>query len=101
MNRSATLFVQLLPIEKGNRLSSAERRHQLEEYLFEDDAQFRMELQGVFGAFRTKCNKWSLEFAFAEFYKRKGQRWPGARGERLNSARGREYVRLRLQEWCS
>jgi Zn-dependent peptidase ImmA (M78 family) len=98
---SATLFVQLLPAEVGNQLSKAEKRQQLEAFLFKDDDQFRMQLQGVFGAFRPKCKVWTLETAFAEFYKQKGQRWSGVRGMRLNSVKGREYVRLRLQEWCS
>lgn len=97
---SATLFVQLLPADVGNQLSSAERRHQLEEYLFKDDDQFRMQLQGVFGAFRPKCQNWSLDEAFAEFYKQRGEKWQGVRRTRLHSAKGKEYVRLRLQEWC-
>jgi hypothetical protein len=61
----------------------------------------RMQLQDVFGAFRPKCKDWTLDFAFTEFFEKKGGRWQGARHARLNSAKGREYVRLRLQEWCS
>ncbi|MSU80426.1 MAG: ImmA/IrrE family metallo-endopeptidase [Gemmataceae bacterium] len=99
-NQSSTLFVQLLPEEDGNRLSNAERRRPLEDFLFKDDNQFRMELQGVFGSFRPKCADWTLEVAFAEFYKQKGERWSGTRRTRLNSVKGREYVRLRLSEWC-
>ena len=99
--RQATLFVQLLPSEVGNQLSAAERRIQLEEYLFKEDNQFRMELQGVFGAFRPKCKSWSLNVAFNEFFKQKGDRWDGQRRSRLHSEKGREYVRLRLKEWCS
>ncbi len=98
---SATLFIQLLPADAGNQLSNVERRQQLEEYLFKNDEQFRMQLQGVFGAFRPKCKDWTLDFAFTEFFEKKGGRWQGARHARLNSAKGREYVRLRLQEWCS
>lgn len=97
----ATLFVQLLPAEVGNLLSNVELRRQLEAYLFKDDNQFRMELQGVFGAFRSQCKGWSLDVGFAEFYKQKGDRWEGNRRTRLNSKKGREYVRLRLQELCS
>lgn len=100
-HNSATLFVQLLPSEVGNQLSAAERRIQLEEYLFKEDNQFRMELQGVFGAFRPKCKSWSLNVAFNEFFKQKGDRWDGQRRSRLHSEKGREYVRLRLKEWCS
>lgn len=98
---STTLFVQLLPGDIGNQLSKSERRRELEEYLFKNDNEFRMQLQGVFGAFRPKCKEWPLEMAFAEFFQQKGERWQGARRARLNSAKGREYVRLRLQDWCS
>lgn len=97
----ATLFVQLLPSAVGNQLSAVERRIELEEYLFKGDNEFRMQLQGVFGAFRPKCKGWSLTMAFAEFFKQKGDRWDGQRRARLHSDKGREYVRLRLQEWCS
>ncbi len=97
---SATLFVQLLPADIGNQLSKTEKRQQLEDFLFKNDDQFRMQLQGVFGAFRPKCTAWSLDVAVEEFFKQKGKRWTGARGTRLNSEKGREYVRLRLQEWC-
>ena len=100
LHNSFTLFVQLLPADVGNQLSVAERRRLLEEYLFKDDNQFRMQLQGVFGAFRPKCENWSLDEAFAEFFEQKGERWHGTRRTRLHSAKGKEYVRLRLQEWC-
>jgi uncharacterized protein DUF955 len=101
LHNTTTLFVQLLPAEAGNRLSSMERRQQLEEYLFKDDNEFRMRLQGVFGAFRPKCAGLTLDMAIAEFYKQKGEYWTGARRTRLHGHRGREYVRLRLQPWCS
>jgi len=100
-HNSATLFVQLLPAEVGNQMSAVERRILLEEHLFKDDDQFRMQLQGVFGAFRPKCKNWSLNVAFNEFFKQKGDRWDGQRRSRLHSEKGREYVRLRLREWCS
>lgn len=98
---SATLFVQLLPVDAGNRLSNDERRRELEAHLFKDDDEFRRQLQGVFGAFRPKCDGVALDDAMATFYEQKGERWQGARRTRLNSPKGREYVRLRLQEWCS
>ena len=96
----ATLFVQLLPANEGRRPSSAERRQELEAFMFKDDKQFRMQLQGVFGAFRSLCKDWSLDVGFAEFYRQKGQRWEGERRARLHSNEGREYVRLRLRELC-
>jgi hypothetical protein len=97
---SATLFVQLLPAGVGNQLAPPERRQQLEAFLFGDDDEFRMSLQGVFGAFRPKCTDWTLDEAVSEFYRAKSDRWDGVRRTRLLSAKGREYVRLRLQEWC-
>ena len=98
---SSTLFVQLLPTEMGNRPSNDERRRDLEGYLFDGDNEFRMQLQGVFGAFRPKCQELNLESAVATFYRDKAPRWQGLRHTRLFSAKGREYVRLRLAEWCS
>lgn len=97
---TTTLFVQLLPLQVGNQVTNPEKRRQLEEYLFNDDNAFRMSLQGVFGDFRPKCNGLSLEAAFLKFYQEKGNRWDGQRQVRLNSAKGKEYVRLRLSEWC-
>ncbi len=97
---SATLFVQILPTDAGNRLSNDERRRELEAYLFKDDDDFRKQLQGVFGAFRPKCEGLDLDFAVATFFEQKGERWQGAPRTRLNSPKGREYVRLRLQDWC-
>lgn len=97
---STTLFVQLLPIQVGNQVTNHEMRRQLEDYLFEEDNAFRMSMQGVFGDFRPKCHGLSLEDAFSEFYKQKGERWDGVRRTRLHSAKGREYIRLRLSEWC-
>lgn len=98
---SSTLFVQLLPAEVGNQLTRDERRRELEDYLFRDDNEFRMQLQGVFGAFRPKCKGCGLDSAIASFYAEKAPRWEGVRHTRIYSAKGREYVRLRLAEWCS
>lgn len=98
---SATLFVQLLPQEAGNQLSEGEHRRDLEDYLFRGDNAFRMQMQGVFGAFHPKCKDLSLDSAFALFMQAKGERWDGARRTRLHSVKGREYIRLRLEEWCS
>ena len=98
---SETLFVQLLPAAAGNSLSREELKKQLEEFLFKDDDEFRRQLQGVFGAFLPKCRNASLEVAFGEFYASKANHWQGNRRTRLDSIKGRQYVRLRLEEWCS
>jgi hypothetical protein len=98
---SETLFVQLLPAAAGNSLSKEELKKQLEEFLFKDDYEFRMQLQGVFGWFLPKCKNQPVEDAFAEFYASKVGRWQGTRRTRLDSIKGRQYVRLRLEDWCS
>lgn len=95
------LFSQLLPSNAGNALSREEVRRSLEQYLFSDDQEFRMQVQGVFGHFRPRCSERPLETCLAEFFKEKAPRWDGERGRRINSTRGLEYVRLRLEEWCS
>jgi hypothetical protein len=97
---SATLFVQLFPPDIGRALSQEERRRDLEKLLFDGDEKFRMQLQGVFGAFRPQCSGSTLDIAFAEFYRLKGHKWSGVAHQKLHSAKGREYVRLRLSEWC-
>lgn len=99
-HNSQTMLVQLLPEVVGNTLSPVELRTQLEQYLFDGDNEFRMQLQGVFGSFRPKCIGLSLEDGYALFFEQKGERWQGVRRSRLHSAKGREYVRLRLKEWC-
>ena len=96
----AVVFVQLLPTEVGNAFSREEIRRSLENFLFEGDNQFRMQLQGVFGNFLPKCKGLKLEVGIGEFYRQKVPRWEGERRRRIESKKGREYVRLRLQEWC-
>jgi hypothetical protein len=97
---SATLFVQLLASEQGNSLSHDERRRELEQYLFDGDDAFRRSLQGCFGAFKPKVEGIKAEQAEAMFWERYANGLPGGANERLLSDKGREYVRLRLEEWC-
>lgn len=96
----ATLFVQLLPADSGNAFSREEVRQRLEQFLFENDSQFRTHLQGVFGYFLPRCKGLKLEAGLEQFYREKVSRLEGERRKRLESEKGREYVRLRLQEWC-
>ena len=86
--RSTTLFVQLLPHELGSQLSGEESRQRLEEFLFKNDDEFRMQLQGVFGSFRPRCQGLSLDAAFDLFIKEKADRpdWRGTRRTKLLSA---------------
>ena len=97
---SATLFVQLLPAEYGERKARDERRGELEQYLFDGQGTFQRQLQGCFGAFKPHTEGMSAAEAEAAFWERYGERFSGIPGRRLASPKGREYVRLRLEEWC-
>lgn len=94
---TATLFVQLLPPSHGMKLSREERRYQLEEKLFSDDDPLRRRVQGCFGAFKKKAEKLPLGVAESTFWEQYRQRYSKTR---MNSSAGREYVKLRLLEWC-
>ncbi|MEZ6072508.1 MAG: hypothetical protein R3C10_20155 [Pirellulales bacterium] len=94
---STTLFIQLLSEEQGLTKSPEERRRELEQHLFpEKDRVFR-QLQGCFGAFKPKAVGLSLGHAEQQFWDRYLERFSSSS---LNSQAGREYVRLRLAEWC-
>jgi hypothetical protein len=97
---SATLFVQLLPTEYGKHKARDERRAELEQYLFEGQGAFQRQLQGCFGAFKPHTQGMSASDAEAAFWERYEGRFTGVPGRRLGSPKGREYVRLRLEEWC-
>lgn len=94
------LFFQLLPAELGERQTVAEQRKALEAFLFGNDSTFRNQMSGCFGAFKPDACSMQLEDALAEFEQRYGSRWDGSRFQRLHSAQGRKYLRLRLAEWC-
>jgi len=97
---SATMFVQLLPLEYASQKSRDERRAELEEYLFAGQAEFQRQLQGCFGWFKPHVAGMSLDEAESLFWEQYQSRFTGVPGKRLASAQGREYVRLRLGEWC-
>jgi hypothetical protein len=98
---SATLFVQLLSIARGTQKSRDERRAELEKYLFSGQQQFQRQLQGCFGAFKPRVMGMPLAEAEGAFWEQYELRFSGISKRRLTSPRGREYVRLRLEEWCS
>jgi hypothetical protein len=97
---SATLFVQLLPIACGTQKSRDERRRELEEYLFTGQEGFQRQLQGCFGVLKPRVEGMSAADSESLFWERYDARFTGVPGQRLKSAQGREYVRLRLEEWC-
>lgn len=97
---SATMFVQLLPIEYATQKSRDERRSELEEYLFAGQAEFQRQLQGCFGAFKPRVMGMSVHQAESLFWERYRTHFTGVPGRRLAGPQGRAYVRLRLEEWC-
>ena len=96
---SATMFVQLLPMEYGSQKSREERRAELERYLFAGQERFQRQLQGCFGAFKPRVTGMSLAQAEKLFWERYESRFADVAKRRLSSVQGREYVRLRLEEW--
>jgi Zn-dependent peptidase ImmA (M78 family) len=97
---TTTLLVQFLPKEVGQQLSAHEQRMALEAYLFAGHDDFRRQLQGCFGAFKPTIEGTDLDEAVEAFFDRYRHRWSGVAQKRLMSPKGREYVRLRLSEWC-
>ena len=100
LGSSATLFVQLLPADVVKQISPAERRIELEGFLFSDDTGFRPVIQGRFSAMKQRCENMSLDQAITDFNSRYADKWTPSQKRKLTSARGQEYVRLRLSEWC-
>ncbi|MFC1758564.1 ImmA/IrrE family metallo-endopeptidase [Planctomycetota bacterium] len=94
---SATLFVQLLPLEDGMNVSHHERRKELETQLFLDDNGLRNKVSGLMGAHKPRIENMGLEEAVALFWERNQAKLEPTE---LNSDIGREYVRLRISEWC-
>ena len=97
---SATMFVQLLPAKYGEQKPRDERRAEIEEYLFDGQVTFQRQLQGCFGAFKPLVKGMSASEAEDTFWERYERRFAGVPKKRLTSPKGREYVRLRLEEWC-
>ena len=60
---SATLFVQLLPIEYGEQKPRDKRRAELEQYLFDGRVPFQRQLQGCFGASKPRVEGMSASEA--------------------------------------
>ena len=73
---------------------------EIEEYLFDGQVTFQRQLQGCFGAFKPLVKGMSASEAEDTFWERYERRFAGVPEKRLTSPKGREYVRLRLEEWC-
>jgi hypothetical protein len=96
--QTSTLFVQLLPPEHGLVHSHDERRRQLETQLFPKGDKLRPKVEGCFGAFKPKVAGLTLKQAEAAFWERYHDRF---KKTAMTSKTGKEYVRLRLSEWCA
>ena len=95
---SATLFFQLLPPELGMSLSNHERRKQLEAILFQSDPKLQPRVSGLLSGQKSRMTGMSLSEAVSDFWTRNLDQLSGTG---MNSESGREYVELRLKEWCS
>lgn len=95
---SATLFVQLLPAELGMSLSNHERRKQLEAMLFQSERALQPRVSGLLSGQKSRMTGMSLSEAVSDFWTRNLGKLSGTL---IDSDLGREYVELRLKEWCS
>ena len=93
---TATLFVQVLPEEIANNVTSDERRKELEAILFVDNKKLFRSMTGYIGALKNRINgktQIEVEFDFWERYTDK------LSSTTMDSAEGREYVALRIGQW--
>lgn len=94
-----TLFLQLVNEFDGFKQLREERIRELEEYLFADDVKFRQSLAGRFGAFKPTAQSMFLSEAIQQFNARVLRNPDLINFKRLNSEKGREYIRLKLEMW--
>jgi Zn-dependent peptidase ImmA (M78 family) len=94
------LLVQLALTDKGVSKSKGELLRDFEDLIFRNDPRFRSQLQGCFGAFKPIASQMRLEEAVAAFYARYSERWTGSRLEKMISDQGKEYVKVRLNDFC-
>jgi hypothetical protein len=95
---SATLFVQRLPAAVGMKVSRDERRRILESELLADDPKLRQRLSGLMGAHKNRTANRTQAESETDFWKRNFQT---LKDTPVVSKKGREYVRLRINEWFS
>jgi Zn-dependent peptidase ImmA (M78 family) len=93
---STTMFVQLLPTDVGLSLSRHEKRARFEAMLFRDDAKLQQRMSGYMGALKTRIAGKSIEEVEQDFW---GRYRETLKSTTLNTVEGREYVRLRIEEW--
>lgn len=96
------LFLQLINESDGVKQLREEKLRELENFIFDNNREFRMSLQGCFGAFKSKVEELSLDEAIQLFNKthlKSSERWGEAAWKRLSSKKGQEYIELRLHPW--
>lgn len=96
------IFLQIVPEEDGLKKLNEETIRELSEFIFGNNQQFQLSLQGCFGVFKSKVRNLSTAEAlklFNKTYLEANQRWEQAELGRLKSEKGQKYIRLRLENW--
>lgn len=93
---SATLFVQVLPEKIANNVTSDERRKGLEAILYSETSELKTSMEGRFGALRNRIEGKTPAQVENDFWQRYLKILSTTE---LNSDEGREYVRLRINQW--
>ncbi|HWT01768.1 MAG TPA: ImmA/IrrE family metallo-endopeptidase [Pyrinomonadaceae bacterium] len=98
-----TVFLQLVPDSEGLKKLQVERLREAETELFKGDDTFRRSINGRFGSFKFKAEKLLIEEAVAQFVQKLKDDPPymlkPQQVQLLLSPKGREYIRLKLQQW--
>lgn len=100
--KTKILFLQLVNASDGFKQLREEKLRELEDFIFDDNRDFRMSLQGCFGAFKSKVEELSLDEAIKLFNKthlKSSERWGEDAWKKLSSERGQEYIELRISPW--
>lgn len=93
---STTLFVQVLSGDTGNIITSYERRKDLESLLLADHPKLAAAMTGYIGALKNRIVGKSPSEVEQDFWTRYRDTLADTP---LNSEAGREYVRIRIQQW--
>lgn len=96
------IFLQIVPEKDGLKKLNEETIRELSEFIFGNNQQFQLSLQGCFGVFKSKVRNLSTAEAlklFNKTYLAANQRWEQAELGRLKSEKGQKYIRLRLANW--
>jgi Zn-dependent peptidase ImmA (M78 family) len=98
-----TVFLQLVPDSEGLKQLRVERLRELETEIFNGDKTFSASINGRFGNFKPIAEKFPIEEALAQFVIKLKNNPPymlkNEQVQLLLSPKGREYIRLKLQQW--